>query len=69
MRYKKVSPHKSSWNDDCLKRVCDFANAQGGKIDIGGSLTHLSVLPSYSSCAYMSHDIFPTVDSPIHLHR
>ncbi|MDR1792582.1 MAG: ATP-binding protein, partial [Bacteroidales bacterium] len=27
--------YKSSWHDDYLKWVCDFANAQGGKIYIG----------------------------------
>ena len=27
--------YKSSWHDDCLKWICGFANAQGGKIYIG----------------------------------
>ena len=27
--------YKSSWHDDCLKEICGFANAQGGKIHIG----------------------------------
>lgn len=27
--------YKESWRDEYLKRVCGFANAQGGKIYIG----------------------------------
>lgn len=27
--------YKSSWHDDYLKWICDFANAQGGQIYIG----------------------------------
>jgi len=27
--------YKSAWHDDCLKWVCGFANAQGGRLYIG----------------------------------
>jgi ATP-dependent DNA helicase RecG len=27
--------YKSSWHNDCLKWICGFANAQGGRIYIG----------------------------------
>jgi len=30
---------KASWHDDYLKWVCGFANAQGGRIYIGKSVT------------------------------
>ena len=32
---------KQSWHDDYLKWICGFANAQGGRIFIGGSSHNL----------------------------
>lgn len=35
---------KQSWHDECLKWICGFANAQGGKLTIGHPVGTVNVL-------------------------